>query len=173
MLLEQRSNVNLAGIFACSIRSRRVSFRFRHGLARTAPSTRVLGSARGPFVRWLLALRLLRLLHSVRIILTDWGKWLVCLPGRGPCIQYQILLGAQMGLLPMALVRWVTGRFRCGLGGRRPTISLQQGWVGVGAVKRRRSEVLLLARSWHGLLLGPLGTLTRRSLELLVLLLVG
>jgi hypothetical protein len=30
---------------------------------------------------------------------TDWGNWLQGLPGRGPGIEYQILLDTRLGLL--------------------------------------------------------------------------
>ena len=73
-------------------------------MARAASATVVLLAPLRPVVGCLLALRL----HSVRTVLgMDRRKWLVAWPGRGPCIQYRILLDARMGLAPVDLIRWI------------------------------------------------------------------
>jgi hypothetical protein len=76
----------------------------------------------------------------------DWGEWLVGLPGRGPGIQYQVLLGT-MGLAPMALEGM--GRFVGGFGEGKLTGVPQQVWISIGAHKGpgiglvdRRGELL-------------------------------
>ena len=75
-------------------------------MSRATPSTGTLGVGRS-VGGWLLRLRG-SLLHGVRMVLgLDWGKRLEGLPGRGPCIQYQILLDARVrvALLTVGRVR--------------------------------------------------------------------
>jgi hypothetical protein len=103
----------------------------------------------------------------------NWGEWLVGLPGRGPGIQYQVLLGT-MGLTPVALEgmgRLVGGFGERGLAGVTP----QQVWIGIRAHKGpgiglvdRRGELL------RGILrLGrPFVLFTRWLSEVLLLLLL-